>query len=172
NGVILVNTKKGPRGGGLHATYTADMYYGDQSPVRLIPMMDLQQYVRYMKDGAAANGQDTSLAKIFTAKQLYAINNNISTDWQRAVLRSGLQKSAQGGVVGSNADTRYALSANYFDQRGMVPGQGYVRGSGFASVDHTSNRLHLGISANGSRINTDQGEGGGAYGYLFAMTPL
>ena len=30
-------------------------------------MMNLQQYVKYMKDAAAANGQDTSLAKIFTS---------------------------------------------------------------------------------------------------------
>jgi TonB-linked SusC/RagA family outer membrane protein len=172
NGVILVTTKKGVQDGRLHASYTADMYYGRQDPVRLIPMMNLQQYVRYMKDGAAANGQDTSLAKIFTAKQLYAINNNISTDWQRAVLRDGLQRSMQGGVTGTAADTRYALSGNYFNQRGLIPGQGYNRGSGFASVDHTSQRFHVGLSANGSRIMTDQGEGGAAYGYLFAMTPL
>ena len=54
----------------------------------------------------------------------------------------------------------------------MIPGQGYTRGRAFASVDHTSDRLHLGLSANTSRINQDQGEGGGAYGYAFAMTPL
>jgi TonB-linked SusC/RagA family outer membrane protein len=172
NGVIIVTTKKAPRDGGMHASYTADVYYGSQAPVRLIPMMNLQQYVRYMKDGAAANGQDTSLTKIFTAKQQFAIANNISTDWQRAVLRDGLQRSAQGGVTGSNADTRYNLSGNYFGQRGLIPGQGYTRGAAFASVDHSSNRLNMGLTANGSRINTDQGEGGGAYGYLFAMTPL
>jgi hypothetical protein len=40
------------------------MYYGTQQPVQLIPMMNLDQYIRYMKDGAAANGQDTSLTKL------------------------------------------------------------------------------------------------------------
>jgi TonB-linked SusC/RagA family outer membrane protein len=172
NGVILVTTKKGVNDGSLHASYTADVYYGDQAPVRLIPMMDLQQYVRYMQDAAAANGQDTSLAKIFTAKQLNAIKNNISTDWQRAVLRPGKQRSVQGGLNGASGDTRYAVSGNYFDQVGVIPGQGYTRGSGFASIDHTSDRLRLGLTANTSRINTDQGEGGGAYGYALAMTPL
>ena len=38
------------------------------------------------------------------------------------------------GLNGSTADTRYALSGNYFGQRGVIPGQGYTRGSGFASV--------------------------------------
>lgn len=171
NGVILVTTKKGPRGG-FQATYSADMYYGNQSPVQLIPMMNLDQYVHYMKDAAAANGQDTSIAKIFTTKQQFAIAHNISTDWQRAVLRDGLQKSVQGGVTGSSGDTRYSLFGNYFGQRGEIPGQGYTRGAAFASVDHATSRLHLGLTANTSRINQDQGEGGGAYGYLFAMTPL
>ena len=67
NGVILVTTKKGVRDGRLHTTYSADAYYGIQEPVQLIPMMNLQQYVRYMKDAAAAIGQDTSIARIFSA---------------------------------------------------------------------------------------------------------
>ena len=172
NGVIIVTTKKAPRDGGMHASYSTDMYYGSQAPVRLIPMMNLQQYVRYMKDAAAANNQDTSLTKIFTAKQQFAIANNISTDWQKAVLRDGLQRSVQGGVTGSNGDTRYNVSGNYFGQRGLIPGQGYTRGAGFASIDHSSGRFNMGLTTNGSRINTDQGEGGAAYGYVFAMTPL
>ena len=136
------------------------MYYGDQAPVRLIPMMNLQQYVQYMKDAAAANGQDTSIAKIFTAKQQLAIKNNISTDWQKAVLRTGLQRSLQGGANGGSGDTRYALNGNYFGQQGLIPGQGYTRGSAFATIDHTSDRLRVGLTANTSRIITDQGEGG------------
>ena len=172
NGVILVTTKKGTTDGRLHSTYSADMYYGNQAPVRLIPMMNTDQYLHYMKDAAAANGQDTSLAKIFTTKQQLAIKNGYSTDWQRAVIRDGLQRSAQGGVNGTTGDTRYALSGNYFGQQGMIPGQGYNRGAAFASIDHTSDRLRLGLSANTSRITTDQGEGGAAYGYALAMTPI
>jgi TonB-linked SusC/RagA family outer membrane protein len=172
NGVILVTTKKGAMDGKMHSTYSADMYYGMQDPLKLVPMMNLQQYVQYMRDGAAANGQDTSLAKIFTAKQLNAINNNIWTDWQKAVLRDGLQRSMQGTLQGASPDTRYTASGNYFDEKGMIPGQGYKRGSAFASIEHTAKRVHFGITANPSRIITDQGEGGAAYGYLFAMTPL
>ena len=118
------------------------MYYGNQSPLQAHPDDEPDSSTcRYMKDGAAANGQDTSLAKIFTAKQLLAINQNISTDWQHAVLRDGLQKSLQGGLDGSSGDTRYALTGNYFNQVGMIPGQGYTRGAAFASIDHTSDRL-------------------------------
>jgi len=171
NGVILVTMKKGSATG-LHANYTADMYYGSQSPVKLVDMMNTQQYVKYMQDGAAANGQDTSLSKIFTAKQLLAIKNGYSTDWQRSVLRDGLQRSVQGGLNGTTGDTRYTLSGNYFGQRGMIPGQGYNRGAGFATIDHTSDRLRMGLTANGSRITTDQGEGASAYGYALILAPF
>jgi len=37
NGVILVTTKKGT-GDGMRSSFTADMYYGNQAPVRLIPI--------------------------------------------------------------------------------------------------------------------------------------
>jgi outer membrane receptor protein involved in Fe transport len=64
------------------------------------------------------------------------------------------------------------MNASYFDQVGLIPGQGYNRGSGFASIDHSGDRLRLGLTTNLSRILTNQGEGGAAYGYLFAVTPL
>src|SRR5262249_24508533 len=95
NGVILVTMNRASASG-INTTYSADMYYGNQSPVKLVTMMNTQQYTHYMQDAAAANGQDTSLAKIFTAKQLLAIKNGYSTDWQRSVLRDGLQRSVQG----------------------------------------------------------------------------
>ena len=172
NGVIIVTTIKGNRDGRLHTTYTVDAYYGMQEPVQLIPMMNLQQYVQYMKDAAAANGQDTSIARIFTPKQQIAIRDNIWTDWQRAVLRDGSQRNAQLGLNGSNADTRYALSGSYFDQTGVIPGQGYKRGAAFASLEHQAGRFRVGSTLNASRITTDMGEGGAAYGYAMAMTPL
>jgi TonB-linked SusC/RagA family outer membrane protein len=171
NGVILVTTKKGGLDG-IHTQFSADMYYGDQSPVRMVQMMNLQQYVKYMQDAYAIAGQDTSIAHIFSTKQQFAIKNNISTDWQNAVLRSGMQRSIQGGANGGTGDTRYALNGNYFGQQGLIPGQGYTRGSAFATIDHTSDRFRVGLTANSARIITDQGEGEAAYNYVQAMTPL
>lgn len=184
NGVILVTTKKGSLDGGVHSQYSLDTYIGHQSAVRVLPMMNMQQYVKMLQDGAfynngAMNG-DTSLAKVLAGqsfvngipKRLYAYNNGIQTDWFNAVLQSSQQKSFQGSVMGSSPDTRYNVSGNYFGQGGLVPGQGYNRGSAFASIDHTSGRLRVGLSASGARANQDIGEGGGAFGYTAAMQPF
>ncbi|MDB4892238.1 MAG: TonB-dependent outer membrane protein SusC/RagA, partial [Gemmatimonadetes bacterium] len=184
NGVILVTTKKGTLDGRNHSSYTLDSYYGAQSAVRTLNMMNMQQYVQMLRDGAAyANGSfngDTSIAKILAGqsfvngvpKKLFAYNNGIETDWFKTVLQDAQQKSFQGNLTGNTPDTRYTLSGNWFDQGGLIPGQGYRRGSGFASINHTKGRLNVGLSANSARIYQDIGEGGGAFGYTAAMAPF
>lgn len=182
NGVILVTTKKGIQDGKMHSTFNVDSYYGTQQPVKIMQMMNMQQFTRFLQDVAAAAGQDTSLAAVLAgntsvpgtgiSKRLYAYQNNIETDWQRAVLRNGRQRNIQGGFTGSSPDTRYSLSGNYFGQDGLIPGQGNTRGSAFASIDHTSSRFRVGISTNLSRALVELGEGAGAFGYAAAMTPF
>ena len=183
NGVILVTTKKGPQDGSMHSQYTLDSYYGNQSAVKIMQMMNAAQYTKLMQDGAfynngALNG-DTSLVKVLAgqsfvggvSKKLYAFQKGIETDWLRTVLKNSQQKSLQGSLTGSSPDTRYSLSGNYFGQGGLIPGQGYTRGAGFGSVDHNAGRLHVGVSANAARVYQDIGEGGGAFGYAAAMQP-
>jgi TonB-dependent SusC/RagA subfamily outer membrane receptor len=183
NGVILITTKKGIQDGKMHSQYTFDSYAGRQNPVKVLNMMNMQQYTRMLQDGAFYNGGalngDTTLAKVLAGqsfvggipKRLYAFNNNLQTDWFNTVLQDSHQNSFQGSLMGSSPDTRYTASGNYFDQGGLIPGQGYRRGSGFASVDHDAGRLHVGVSTNIGRIYQDIGESGGAFGYTAAMQP-
>ncbi|MBL0939086.1 MAG: TonB-dependent receptor [Gemmatimonadaceae bacterium] len=182
NGVVLVTTKKGSTDGRLRTSYSVDSYYGSQTPLQIIPMMNMQQFVKYLQDAAAINGQDTSLARVLagqtfvpgttTSKRLYAYQNGIETDWQRAVLRDGLQRNFQANVSGSAAGTRFSLSGNYFNQEGVIPGQASTRGNAFATVDHVSKYMQLGASISLSRSLQEIGEGQGAFGYATAMTPF
>lgn len=182
NGVILVTTKKGSADGKLHTTYSLDSYYGVQQPVQIIPMMGMKNFVKYLQDAAAINGQDTSLAKVLqgqtfvpgttTSKRMYAYQNNIETDWQRAVLRDGRQQNAQASVNGTLAGTRFSIAGNYFNQNGVIPGQANTRGNAFASFDHTTDRLRIGVTTSLSRSLVELGEGQGAFGYATSMTPF
>ena len=182
NGVVLVTTKRGAQDGGLQATWSLDTYYGQQQPVKIIEMMNMTQFVKYLQDAARINGQDTALAKVLqgntsvpgttTSKRMYAYQHGIETDWQRAVLRDGLQRNMQGGLNGATADTRFSLSGNYFEQQGMIPGQANTRGTGFASIEHSGSRFRVGASAFVSRALVEMGVGQGAFGYSTAMTPF
>ncbi len=171
NGVVLVTTKKGVQDGRMHSSYTLDSYYGSQTPVQIVPMMNMQQFVKYLQDAALINGQDTSLAKVLqgqsfvpgttTSKRMYAYQQGIETDWQRAVLRDGLQRNIQGGLTGASPDTRYSLTGSFFNQRGVIPGQGNTRGNAFGSIDHTAKRLRIGASAFLSRALVEWAKGRG-----------
>ena len=92
------------------------------------------------------------------------------------MLRDGLQRSLQGGLTGSSADTRYALSGNYFDQKRRDSRAGLHARLRVRARSITRRTVSAsGVSANASRITTDMGEGGGAYGYALgddaARTP-
>ncbi len=182
NGVILITTKKGSQDGKMHTQYTLDSYYGAQDPIQLVPMMNMKQFVKYLQDAAVFNGQDSSLAKVLagqsfvpgttTSKRMYAYQNNLETDWQKAVLRSGAQKNFQMSVVGSTAGTRFSIAGNYFNQLGVIPGQASTRGNAFATIDHVSKYFKVGASVSLSRSLQQLGEGQGAFGYATAMTPF
>ena len=181
NGVILVTTKRGS-GEGVRTSYSLDSYYGAQQPVKVLEMMNMRNFVKYLQDAAQFNGQDSSLAKVLqgqsfvpgrtVCKRLYAYQNGIETDWMKAVLKDGLQRNFQSTVAGSSGNTRYSLSGNYFDQQGAIPGQANTRGNAFVSLDHTSNRFKVGITTSLTRSLVKLGEGQAAYGYAAAMTPF
>jgi TonB-linked SusC/RagA family outer membrane protein len=182
NGVILVTTKKGSPDGKTRTSYSMDTYFGAQQPIQIIPMMGMKNFVKYLQDAALFNGQDTSLAKVLqgqtfvpgttTSKRLYAYQNGIETDWQRVVLRDGLQRNAQASVAGQTGGTRYSLSGNYFEQQGAIPGQANTRGNAFASFDHTSSRLKVGMTTSLTRALVQMGVGQGAFGYATTMAPF
>lgn len=182
NGVILVTTKKGSADGKQRTQYSVDTYYGSQQPIQIIPMMGMKNFVKYLQDAALFNGQDTALAKVLqgqtfvpgttTSKRMYAYQNGIESDWQRVVLRDGLQRNAQATITGTNGGTRYSLSGNYFEQQGAIPGQANTRGNAFVSFDHTTDRLRVGITTSLTRSIVDMGVGQGAFGYATTMAPF
>ena len=157
NGVILVTTKKGANDGRFHSTYSLDAYYGQQTPPRDPPMMNMQQYAKMLQAGAlynngAMNG-DKSLAKVLAGqsfvggipKRLYAYKTvSRRTGWAPV---AGLASEERAGEpLGSTGDTRYSVSGNYFDQGGLIPGQRLSPRCGFRLA-----RSHGGPLARGVR---------------------
>ena len=135
-------------------------------------MMNMTQFVKYLQDAARLNGQDTALAKVLqgqtfvpgttTSKRMYAYQNGIETDWQRAVLRDGLQRNMQAGLNGATADTRFSLSGNYFEQQGMIPGQANTRGTGIR-LDRTQRRAASALApAHSCRVRSSKWASGRA----------
>ena len=82
NGVVLITTKSGKEG---RDQITLDAYYGTQSVVQQIDVMNALQYAElvneaYTNDGLAAIYDDATLAELRANPQ--------GTDWQDEVFRT------------------------------------------------------------------------------------
>ncbi|HYD51623.1 MAG TPA: SusC/RagA family TonB-linked outer membrane protein [Gemmatimonadaceae bacterium] len=170
NGVVLVTTKNGAQAGRLQTQFTFDTYYGASRPLQLVEMMNMQEYTEMLQAAARyqqflGNNVCSDVSCVLNSNAMRdAYNAGIQTDWQQAILRTGQQKNFQAGLAGSTANTRFNLSGAFFDQNGLAIGQEFWRGNGALSVDHTMNRLRLGVTANISRSVQDQGAGDGLWG--------
>jgi TonB-linked SusC/RagA family outer membrane protein len=184
NGVVLITTKGGASAGRLRTQVSLDAYTGAQRPLQLIDMMNMQQYTEMLQaaaryqtfvNGLAGRPASDSICSAVTCvldrNELRAAwESGTQTDWQRAILRTGMQRNVQGSLNGNTASSRFNLSGSWFDQSGLAIGQSYDRGAALISADHQFGRLRLGLTANGARSTQDQGAGDGLWGTALAQT--
>jgi len=115
NGVILVTTKRGQ--GPFHFDYST--YIGAQDVSKHIAVLSADQFARlYMR-----NPNHDKSVKLDTLSDLP------TTDWQSVVYRSAPIQDHQIQVSGSSGATSLMLSANWYDQQGVLLGSDLTRGS-------------------------------------------
>ncbi|MCQ2203889.1 MAG: TonB-dependent receptor [Bacteroidales bacterium] len=135
NGVILVTTKKGVRG-------KTSVIYGYSAGVDVVrkklDLLDAQQWAGFQKQYYFNKGG-------YTDEQIKNLGKG--TDWQDAMLRSAFHQTHELSVSGGNDKTRYAFSANYTDQDGIILNSGLKRYNFHINVDWELNKgLRLGVN--------------------------
>ena len=117
NGVILITTKKGKLGEKkAHISYGYNL--GVSSVSKKLDLLNASQWAQFQKDYFNNKGG-------YTDEQIKALGKG--TDWQDAVLRTAIQQGHELSVNGSTDKSRYAFSANYTDQDGIVLNSGFQR---------------------------------------------
>ncbi len=117
NGVILITTKKGKLGEkSAHIAYGYSL--GLSSASKHLDLLDASEWAQFQKTYFSNKGG-------YTDEQIAALGKG--TDWQDAVLRTAVQQGHELSVSGSTDKSRYAFSANYTDQDGIVVGTGFQR---------------------------------------------
>ncbi len=115
NGVIIVTTKKGTRDkASISYRYTAGV---DQVSKKL-NLLNASEF-------AAVNKKYWQNLEGFSDEQI--ANLGEGTDWQDAMLRTAFRQSHEFSVSGGNDKSRYAFSANYTDQEGIILNSGFER---------------------------------------------
>jgi len=122
NGVIMITTKRGKEG---QTNVNIDSYYGVQEVANRIDMLNAQQYRDLVFEARQNSGLSTD----------FDLPTNVDTDWQDEIFRVAPIQSHNFSVNGGNAATKYAISANYFNQEGVVVGSDLERVSGRVNVD-------------------------------------
>ena len=138
NGVILITTKKGQRGDRqAHINYTYNIGFSNIS--KKLDLLNASEWARFQKDYWANKGG-------YTDDQIAALGKG--TDWQDAVLRTALQQSHELSITGGSEKSRYAFSANYTDQDGILLNSGFERYNFHTNVEwELQKNLKFGVNA-------------------------
>ncbi|MGN7723491.1 SusC/RagA family TonB-linked outer membrane protein [Chitinophaga sp. 22620] len=143
NGVILITTKKGKLG---PPQVTLNSYYGWQKVPEKVELMNPYEFVRYVGDINPGIRDSVYLAKGIT---LDDYRNVEGLDMQDHVYQTGQNMNHDLSVRGGNDKTRYSLSGNYNNQKGIIINGGFKRYQSRFTLDQTvTDKLKVGINAN------------------------
>ena len=168
NGVVIVTTKRAKQGD-LHVEYNGSA--GVQTLTKTLEMLSGDEYMHYLNDKAAIQGNPA----VFTPEQTAA--NQWSTNWQDEITRPALLTDHSVSVSGGNDKMQSIVGASWFRQDGIVKRSGYQRASINAKLNYNISKY---VSANANIIYSytvhdqmnSQGGGTSAIVSSFKTSPL
>jgi TonB-linked SusC/RagA family outer membrane protein len=136
NGVVLITTKRGKSGATL---VSLDSYYGVQKVSKTLPTLNAAEFAT-LENEVFRNNYYTDPKSL-----------GEGTYWQDLIFRNAKIQNHQLSITGGSEKTQLALSANYFDQDGIIIKSGFKRYSYRLNLDHRiSNSVKIGTSILGS----------------------
>lgn len=151
NGVIIVTTKRGKTEKPL---FNFNVNYGVQKWTRLPDMMNGEQYIKFKRDQAIANGVkgvDLETENLLLPKEYAAYKAGSEIDWFDAVTQYAPTGNYQFSVSGASEKLNYYISTNYVNQKGLIQGDAFDKVSFLAKLETKFNEyVKTGINVSGS----------------------
>jgi TonB-dependent starch-binding outer membrane protein SusC len=163
NGVVLITTKKGKAG---KTSLSFNFQSGFSESTRRVPFANSEQYAQLLLEGAAyvddANGvpttdpfSDTQYAKdlmnYFSYDQ-WDKDPKKTYEWQDVIFQKGLYNQADMQVSGGTDRTKFYLSGQYLNQKGIIIGNDLERVTARLNVEQkATNWLTIGLNMNFAR---------------------
>ena len=161
NGVVIITTKQGSS---AKVSITYDGYVGVQTPVNVMKLANLDQYVELINEAnASVSGYVPKKASDYP----------MSSDWYSSILRNALTHSHSLDVSGATLKTKYAVGLSYLYQDGiLIADNSYDRINFRARLDQDVNSwLTIGANAVVSR-NSRTWADGNAFFQAFVNPPV
>jgi TonB-linked SusC/RagA family outer membrane protein len=165
HGVILVTTKRGLEGKPIiqYSTSFAVQKYNDAFDV-----LPLNEWMQVRNEATVENRiftghmipwgtNELNIADVQKPYTQNAINNvGRGTDWLGLVTRDGTIQQHNISVAGGNKSTRFLLSGNYYDHKGVIKNSGFQRYTVRGNIDQELSKfIKLGFNFSASRINNN-----------------
>lgn len=167
NGVIIITTKRG-KSGKTQVSYSN--FFTFSKVAKKMDLLNAKEHYQLLKE----IGTYSSVIKNYDP-------DAPGTDWQKEVFTVAPTMEHQLALSGGSEKTQFRISANYFNQKGIIKNTGFKRGTLRFNLDHTvSSRLKIGLNFNALRsgqdntiINAGAGsDGGGVTQAAFRFSPL
>ncbi|MDI3320670.1 SusC/RagA family TonB-linked outer membrane protein [Pinibacter soli] len=162
NGVVMITTKRGKTGAPV-VRYNG--YYGWQQNIKQMQVLKPYDYVVMQLEANPNSGGVYVPGNTPTPTQLYlsggtTLNYYKDTadflDYQSQIFQPAPTYSNSISLSGGNDKTKYTVSGNIFDQKGMIITSGFKRYQGRFSLDQTvSDKFKVGINVNYSHLQQD-----------------
>jgi TonB-dependent starch-binding outer membrane protein SusC len=172
NGIVLITTKKGTQGKAKIAYHGQT---GFQKAIRLTKMVNTSDYVTIYNEAAT---NDNALDRLITPDQAAKFDD---VNYVDELLQTAPVNSHELSLSGGNESTNYMISASYYNQKGIIKGSGYTRGTVRLDVNTEANKwltvglnMLAGLSSNdiiGSSGDGYGGNGGSVVRYAFFRNP-
>ncbi|MDP3432615.1 MAG: TonB-dependent receptor [Bacteroidota bacterium] len=178
NGVVLITTKKGVKGK-TKVTYRGQT--GFQQATNLTKMVNTTDYVTIYNEAATNDNAflPESLHRGLITPDDAAKFSNVN--YVKELLQPAPINSHEISLSGGNETTNFMISTSLFDQKGIVKGSGYTRGTVRLDVNTEASKwltvgvnMLAGISSNdmiGSSGDGAGGNGGSVVRYAFFRNP-
>lgn len=144
NGVVLITTKRGTKG---KTVVSLDSYYGMNKELGRIDVFNGAEFAEYKRESRRTSGEypagpatPAADESLFEPIELDGIATGRSTDYVGGLLRNGAIQSHQVGISGGSDKTTFFVSANYFNDKGVIINQDYTRYTFRANIDHSINK--------------------------------
>jgi len=166
NGVVIVTTKRGTKG---NNNISFSSSYGTQHTAKLLPVLSGPQWAKLFDDLYTAT--PTIQAGLAANKKLIdsAGAAGVNGDWPSAAIRTGVLQNHQLTIFGGDDKSRYSVSGNYFDQKGIVLATDFKRYSARVNYEKNySKNLKLATSLFGSNSSENKLTGSAFNGIGFS----
>lgn len=183
NGVIMVTTKRGNAGKGVHISYDGSVSIS--SMAKKMDVMNSAEWMATFKQGLenanAWQGKnfDTDLSKIFTDERFFRADGTpiYDTDWQDEASRTAISHNHQLSIQRTGEDSSVGAFLNYTDQQGILLNSYYKRINAKLSYDDKptkwlSTSINLLVNHTWGNRTSDNPYGQGALRTMIEQLPF